>query len=374
LTLIQSFIMKKIKNSLRLIIVLIPIALLFQSCEKTPKVSEGKEKYIIPDSIVHALVIDTVSNCPLLNALTLTAIVDFNQDKQVNVFPLVSGIVQDVKVQLGDFVSVGQVLAVVKSSEMASYSNNLIVAQTNVTATKKQLDALQDLYKSGFASVLDVTSAQVNYDQAVSQLNMAKRVLKINGSDTLGNYVIKASISGFIVQKNITNNMAIRSDNNTNLFTISDLKDVWIQANVYETNIDEVHLGDNVEVRILSNAQKVYTGKVDKILNALDPVSKVVKVRIILPNPDYALKPQMYASVTVLDPGNRQALCVSAKALVYEQSQYFVVVYHGKGDAEIRKVEVLNTLGDKTYIKSGVKVGERIIASQALQMYSELNN
>ena len=120
----------------------------------------------------------------------------------MNIFPIVSGNVEDVRVQLGDYVSAGQTLGTVKSSEMAGYSNNLVIAETGLTSAKKQLDATQDLYKSGLASVLDLTTAQTNYDQAVAQLEMVKRVLKINGNNTQGDYIIKAPISGFVVQKN----------------------------------------------------------------------------------------------------------------------------------------------------------------------------
>ena len=347
---------------------------LLPGCKNEIKAPDEKVKYTIPDSLLRTLKIDTVRQCPLLNAVTLTGMVDFDQDKQVNIFSLVSGIVDDVKVQLGDYVNEGQTLAVVKSSEMAGYNNNLVVAETNLRSTAKQLDASKELYKSGLASQLDVTTAQANYDQAVAQLEMVKKVLKINGNNTNGEYIIKAPISGFIVQKNITSNSSIRSDNSANLFTISDLKEVWVQANVYEANIDQVHQGDDADVRTLADPDKVHHGKVDKILNVLDPASRVIKVRIALPNPDYSLKPQMFASVTVSDPEHKLSLCVPAKALIYDNSQYYVLVYKGKGEAEITPVNVFNSYGDKTYLNSGVKAGDLIIASQALQMYGELNN
>lgn len=363
------------KQSLSLALLIFSIALIFQGCRENNQKHEEKTKYVIPDSLLHTLVIETVKKCPLVNVIKLTGMVDFNQDKQVNIFSLVSGNVQDIKVQLGDYVTRGQVLAVVKSSEMAGYSNSLVIAETNVTATKKQLDATNDLFKSGLSSILDVTAAQVNYDQAESQLEMAKRVLKINGNNINGDYIIKSPINGFVVQKNVTNNTMVRTDNGTNLFTISDLKDVWVQANVYEANVEQVNIGDNVEVRILSAPEKVFTGKVDKILNVLDPTSKVIKVRVILQNPGYLLKPQMFASVTVSNPEKgKVALCVPNEALVYERSRYYVLVYTGKGNADITPVEVLNTLGDKSYLSSGVHVGDRVIASTALQIYSELNN
>jgi cobalt-zinc-cadmium efflux system membrane fusion protein len=239
---------------------------------------------------------------------------------------------------------------------------------------KKTLDAINDLYKSGLASILDVTNAQVNYDQALSQLEMVKKIIKINGDNANGDYIIRSPINGFIVQKNVTNNTLVRTDNGTNLFTISDLKDVWVQANVYEANVEQVHIGDNVEIKILSAPDKVFTGKVGKILNVLDPTSKVIKVRIVLQNPDYILKPQMYASVMVSNQEGKDALCVPSKAMIYDRSRYYVLVYTAEGKADITPVEVLNTLGDKTYINSGVKEGDRVISSIALQIYSELNN
>jgi cobalt-zinc-cadmium efflux system membrane fusion protein len=350
------------------------VALLIQGCGGIKTQTDEKEKYVIPDSLMRTLEIDTVKKCPLVDALKLTGIVDFDQDKQVNIFSLVSGNVQDIKVQLGDYVTKGQVLAIVKSSEMAGYGNNLLIAETNVNASKKQLDAINDLYKCGLASILDVTNAQVNYSQTESQLETAKKILKINGNSTNGDYIIKSPISGFIVQKNITNNTSVRADNSTNLFTISDLKDVWVQANVYEANIEKVHVGDNAEVRVLSLPDRAFEGKIDKVLNVLDPTSKVIKVRVVLQNPDYILKPQMYASVLVSTPEGREALCIPSKALVFDRSRYYVLIYKGNGKADITPVEVLNTLGDKTYLSSGVNEGDRIIATIALQIYSELNN
>jgi len=348
----------------------------FQSCntnaEKT--VQDDKQPYVIPDSLLKTLTFDSVKQGELVNAITLTGQVDFNQDKQVNIFSLVSGNIQDIKVQLGDFVTQGQGLAIVKSSEMAGYSNNLIVAQTNLTAAKKQLDAAQALYKSGLASILDVTNAQTNYDQAVAQVAMVKRVLKINGNDTAGNYVIKTPIKGFLVQKFATNSQAIRPDNSNPLFTISDLKDVWVWANVYEGNVDKIHLGDNVDVTTLSFPGRVFKGKVDKMMHVLDPNSRVMKVRVVINNPDYALRPLMFASVTATNTQHKQAIYVPLTALIFDHSQYYVLVYHGQGKADITPVQKLSAYGDKVYLVEGVKPGDVVITKDALQIYDQLNN
>ena len=357
------------------IVILAAANIFLQSCTSEPqKVADDRKGYVIPDSLAHTLDIDTIAKSQLVNAITLTGSVDFNQENVVNIYPMVSGNIQDVKVLLGDYVNAGQVLAVVKSSEMAGISNDLVNAETNVSIATKNLQKTKDMYKSGLASMTDSLGAEVTLQQAKSELNRVQRVLKINGGSTQGDYIIKAPISGFIVQKNITNNTVIRTDNNTNLFTISDLKNVWIQANVYESNIDKVHLGDEVSVTTISYPGRVFKGKVDKVLNVLDPTNKVMKVRIVLSNPDYALKPQMFASVTVINKEKQQAISISSKALIFDHSQYYVLVYKSNSDVRITPVQVLSSIGDKTYLSSGVNEGDKIIASQALLIYDQLNN
>jgi cobalt-zinc-cadmium efflux system membrane fusion protein len=168
--------------------------------------------------------------------------------------------------------------------------------------------------------------------------------------------------------------MSIRTDNSNNLFTISDLKNVWVLANVYESNISQVHPGDNVEVTTLSYPGRVFHGKVDKILNVLDPTNKVMKVRIVLPNPDYALKPEMFASVRVANKTSEESLCVPSGSLIFENSQYFVLVYKSQSDVKITPVQVISSNGNQSYISGPVQQGDKVIGSNAVLIYSALNS
>ena len=348
--------------------------LLFQSCENKEKKPEAEKGYTIPDTVMQSLKIDTVGISPLVNAITLTGKVGTNDDNVVPVYSLVSGNINDIKVNLGDYVQAGQQLAVVRSQEMAQYSSDLLNAQTNLNIAQKNLDKTIDMYHSGLASLTDSLSAEVSLQQAKAELSRVHRVLSINGGNTQGDFVVKAPISGFIVQKGATNNMTIRGDNQTSLFTISDLKNVWIQANVYESNISYIHLGQIVDVTTLAYPGRVYQGKVDKIMNVLDPTSKVEKVRVVLPNPDYSLKPEMYASITVNDQENRQALSVPSSAVIFDNSQYYVLVYHNKSDVTITPIKYISQVGKTTFIGGGVNVGDKVIASQAILIYNALNS
>lgn len=348
---------------------------LAQSCNtKQEKDPSERPKYVIPDTVLRTLKIDTVGRSAVVNDLKLTGKVAFNDDNVSRIYPMVSGKIRDIKVMLGDYVTKGQTLAVMNSAEMAGYSSDLVNAEAGVAVAKKSLDATQDMFNSGIASQRDLLSAQTDYQKAQSELSRVKRVLNINGGNTAGEYIITSPISGFVVEKLVTNNTLVRNDNSTQLFTISDLKNVWIMANVYESNIGQVHMGDNVEVTTLSYPGKVFHGQVDKMFNVLDPTNKVMKVRISLPNDDYALKPEMFASVRVIYKDGGEALSIPSGALIFDHSQYYVLVYHSKSDVRITPVSVINSIGDKTYISTGLQAGDKVIATQAILIYDALNN
>ncbi len=367
--------MKLIKSyQLKFIAIIISCAFIIQACKKINATPEDNTKYVLADSLVKTLKFDTIQNCQMTNTITLSGKVSFNDDHVVKIYPLVSGIIKEIKVMLGDYVHKGQVLAIIKSSEMAGFGNDLVNAESNLRVSKKNLEATRDMFTSGLASQKELLSAEASNEQAQSELNRVKRVLHINGGNSNGDYIVRSPINGFVVEKFATNDMSIRPDNSTNLFTISDLKDVWIIANVYESNISMVHLNDAVGVTTLSYPGKVFNGKVDKIMNVLDPTNKVMKVRIVLPNPGYVLKPEMFANVKVTNEGNHDALCVASSSIIFDHSQNYILVYHTNADIKIVPVEVINTINDRSYITGNLNVGDKTIASQAILIYNALNN
>jgi cobalt-zinc-cadmium efflux system membrane fusion protein len=266
------------------------------------------------------------------------------------------------------------VLALIKSPDMAGFSNDFTMAKSNMEIAKKNVDATNDMYKSGLASQKDLVTAQEGYNQALSTYEKSQRVLNLNGGSLTGEYTLKSPINGFVVDRQVNNNMMIRSDNSTALFTISDLKNVWVMANVYESNITNVKMGDSVNITTLSYPGKIFRGKIDKVMNVLDPSNKVMKLRIVLSNPGYLLKPEMFASVVVNTTENKSMVSIKSRALIFDHSQYYVLVYKSPSDITIRPVQVQNTVGDRTYISEGLAEGERLIGTEALLIYQELNS
>ena len=341
----------------------------------TNKVNKGiteTQHFCIPDSLLHSIKVDTIYERPVLNEFRLTGKVTYDQDAVVKIYPLVSGNVLEVKASLGDYVSKDQVLAVIKSGEMAGFENDLVSARSNLVVAEKNFSAAEDMFKSGITSEKEFTATQKELDKARSELKKAETILSIYGNDKQTNFIVKAPISGYVVEKFITPNMQIRADNSNNLFTISDLKKIWIMANVYETDIAHIKVNEKATVTTLAYPEMVFRGVIDKVYSVLDPDNKTLKVRIQLDNRDGLLKPEMFASVIVQEKLNKEMLAMPSNSVVFDQNQFWAVVYKGPCDVEARKLDIFATNHVYSYVISGLNPGDKIISNLQLLIYNAL--
>jgi cobalt-zinc-cadmium efflux system membrane fusion protein len=156
------------------------------------------------------------------------------------------------------------------------------------------------------------------------------------------------------------------------LFTISDLKDVWVNANVFEDDIAKVKEGYDVDVYTLTYPDKSFKGKIDKLSEVLDPTTKAMKVRVRLSNAEGLLKPSMFAKVVVTNEEKEKALCIPTKALISQDSKNFVVVYKGPDNMKITEVSISKIIGEKTFIKGGLNEGDKLIVTNQLLVFQQL--
>jgi cobalt-zinc-cadmium efflux system membrane fusion protein len=258
---------------------------------------------------------------------------------------------------------------------VAGNYTDLSSTQSDLAIAKRQLDQAESLYKNGISSERDYTEAKENYNKAVAANRKVKQQLSINGGGNTsdnGTLVIKAPQSGYIIEKNITSGSFIRQDNSGSMFTISNMQDVWIWANVFESDISKVKTGYTAKVTTLAYPGKVFMGKVNEISSVLDPDNKVMKIKIALPNPGMLLKPEMFTNVTITNNENAQAVSVPAKAIVFDSSKNYVVIYNSKCDLKVREVSVIKTVDDVSYITSGLKPGDKVISKNQLLLYNSL--
>jgi cobalt-zinc-cadmium efflux system membrane fusion protein len=345
------------------------------SCDGHAATEAPKKEVCISDSMSKMVTIDSVTQKNVDDALKLSGEVSFNENKVVKVFPVSSGQVVSVNVSLGDFVHAGQTLAVIKSADIAGNYADLSSAGNDITIAKRELDNQEHLYKAGISSEKEYIEAKQNYEKAMSNANKIRSQIRINGggrTSANGTYLVTAPKSGYVVEKTINPGQFIRNDNGQNLFTVGDINNVWIWANVYESDIAKVKEGYTAVVSTLAYPDTVFTGKVDKVNQILDPQTKVMKIRIVLPNNNGLLKPEMFANIVIENVEGKKTNVIPASALVSENGRNFVVVYHSKCDLQTKEVQVLKTSGNIVYLKGGLDRGEKVISNQALLFYRQL--
>lgn len=341
------------------------------------KIPETKDKapFCLTDTLQKKAVIDTVKLQIVKNIIALSGKIEANEDKWVKVYPVVGGIVDEMKVQLGDYVTRGQTLAVIKSGEIADYQNQLTSAQSSVRNTEKSLNSSRELFKSGLATERDTMNARTDLDKASSDLKRMEQTTSIYGVKSNAIQVITAPISGYVIEKNVTDKMQYKPDAAQPFFVIANLEEVWVMASVFETDIAKIKTGYDAEVNVIAYKDKTFTGKVDRIFSILDPQSRVMKVRVKIQNKDNLLKPEMFAQITIRYNDNTTKMpAIPSEAIIFDKNKNFVMVYKDSCNIETREIEIYEVAGKTTYIKSGLQLGEKVISKYQLLVYDALND
>lgn len=343
------------------------------ACSHKQEPKERSDKFVVTDTLLNSLLTDTVRDADAKAELTLTGSVAPDETKMTRIFPMVSGITKSVNVQLGDHVRKGQVLAVLQSAEIAGFTRDYIAAEADARTAKRALETAQDMYKSGLSSEKDLEAAKADYQKALAESKRAGSVISLNKASGQG-YTITAPIDGFVIEKNVTNNMQVRDDNSQNMFTIADLSSVYVMINMYESDIAGVQEGDPVKISTLAYPGKVFSGKIDKLMDMLDPENKVMRARVRIDNPGYLLKPEMFADVRIQAKSGYSLPGVTANAIIFDNNKNYVVVIDGPAKVHIQEVEIAKRVEDIVYVSKGLQPGERVVASRQLFLFESLKD
>lgn len=352
------------------------LILLAVSCGHKENPQEVSDKFVLSDTMMTMIRLDSVRTSTVVDQLVLTGSVSFNENNVVNIFPRSSGQIVSTTVSLGDYVHKGQVLASIKSADVAGSYSELNSANADISIAKREMESAESLYKNGISSEREFVEAKQNYQKALAQADRIKATININGgsgASQSGTYTLTAPIDGYIVAKNATTGAFIRTDDAKNIFTVSNLSNVWVNANVYESDIPKVKQGYKVSIIPMAYPDKTFEGKIEKIGDVLDPENKSMSVRISLPNKDMLLKPEMFVKVIVENSEGAMATCIPASSLVSIDSKNYVVVFNSRSDLKIVEVHVIKKSGDLVFIqKEDLNPGQKVITKFQSLIFEEL--
>jgi len=288
--------------------------------------------------------------------------VQVNERRQAYVQTRFSGWIRQVYADAtGNFIGKGQPLFTI-------YSPDLVTTEQEYLLAKKNQQTLQSSSISGVSGGADALFAAAR--QRLDQWEVPKS--EIEKLDSTGKVInelrFNSPVSGYITQKNALPNMYVQPE--TMLYTIADLSDVWVLAQVFQSDAGKIKPGDPAEVTVDAYPGRVFNGRVDYILPQLDMNTRTLPVRLVFPNPGLKLRPGMYVNVRAKLPMGRQ-LVVPASAAFHSGTKNLVFVYGGEGSIEPREVELGPQVGDELVVTKGIKAQEQIVTSANFLIDSE---
>lgn len=299
---------------------------------------------------------------PLSKTIRAVARLAYDETRIVRVHSKIAGWIEQVHGDFtGQLVRKNQPLLTIYSPELLATQEEYLLA----------LKARERLASSGFQEVVNGSNSLVEAarrrlelwdvtDEQIAELERTRRPVKA--------ITLYSPASGFITARNAFERQRVVPE--TELYAISDLSSIWMIADVYEFEAPLVRLGQAVKMTLASSPGREFWGKVSYIYPQLDNATRTLKVRADFANPDFALKPDMYANAELkVDFGTQ--LSVPQEAVLDSGSQQLVFVALGQGYFEPRPVHLGAKVDNVYIVLHGLKRGERVVTSANFLIDSE---
>ena len=326
---------------------------------------EGERIHVPEGSALRArLAVMPAQTQRLVPKLVLPGVVESNPARTASVLPALGGRVMELKVALGERVERGQLLAVIDSADLAQAYDDDDKASDAFRLAEKALGRQKEQSKIGTVSDQDLDQAKSNYAQAEAEYLRTRAHLKALGVPAETKPAdrrlrITAPLAGSITALAVTPGTMI-NDPTQSIMTIADLSTVWVTAMVPEKDVRDVAKNQDAEVTLAAYPGRVLHGKVLFVSDVIEPDSRRNKVRIAFANADYSLKPNMFATVTML-AAEQSRIVLPAAALLMNNDRTTVFVAVAPWTFERRTVDPELEQGDSVAIRSGINPGDQVV-------------
>ncbi|OHC93132.1 MAG: efflux transporter periplasmic adaptor subunit, partial [Sphingomonadales bacterium GWF1_63_6] len=253
----------------------------------------------------------------------------------------------------GEYVKNGQVIATLAVGQEKA---ELAAAEAQALQARQQLDRVQSLKTRGFATASSL-------DQQLALANAA-RASADQARASIGDRVIRAPFAGWASLRTVSPGSIVSAG--TAIATVSDVSRIKLDFTIPETRLSSIRAGQPIKAISAAWPDRPYNGTIATIDPAIDPATRAVRVRAILPNPDRTLKPGMLLTVSVASR-QRQSLALPELAIVGDGEDRFVFVL---GDRKVKRIKVETGIRQdgKVEILSGLKAGQQVVTEGVVKL------
>lgn len=347
-----------------------------------------------PDPASQALPLGTVHfapNAPQLSSIEVQAAeqvvlpvseplsgrVAYDESHTSRISSPVAGRVTRLNAEVGDVVPAGKILATLDAPDLGAAQADVQKARADEIRKRRGFDRAKLLFEAEVIAGKDYEGAVADLQQASAETRRAVARLKnLHAAPVAtqdGLFALRTSVAGVVTERQLNPGQEVRPDLPAPLYVISDLDRVWVIVDAPEGVAAKLHQGMRIIVASDAYPQEQFAGTIDKVAPVLDPTTRRVQVRCSVRNADHKLRPEMYARVSVLpDTDQRAVLALPNSSLYAEGLATFVFVETSSGTFIKRRVSVVRTAGERTYIADGVRAGERVVTEGAFLLGTEV--
>ena len=321
-----------------------------------------------------ALRIETAAEMPLPMAEALNGKLALDENRTTRISSPIAGRVLKLLAEPGDRVARNAVLLQADAPELAAADADWRKAQADEVHKKLAFERARNLLAHEVVPQKDVEAADADYRQAVAESRRAAlrmKSLHASGSEN-GSFSLRTPVAGVVVERQVTPGMELRPDLPNPLFVVTDPGRLWLQVDVPESSLAQVKPGQKVSLETDAYPGRRYAATVEKIGYALDAATHRVQVRCAVENPDGSLRPEMFARVSFLSDSGRSAIAVPNAGLVTEGINSYAFVETSPGVFQKRQVSLALRGRETSYVDTGLRAGERIVAEGALLLNAEM--
>ena len=308
------------------------------------------------------------------NSLSGTGKVQLNDDRTVRILAPLPGQVIDFHLGVGDPIEKDQVLFSIKSREVASLVSDYLQSQRDLDLAQKTYNMNKDLFEHQAASRISFQQAENDLAKANTQVARGEEALRVLGIDPkeavrdggLRSLIpVRTPMGGTLIERNLTPGQYVQGDS-TALLTIADLSSVWVLVDVFERDIHLVRAGQKVQVVAAAYPDRRFPASVERISDKVDPDSRTLKVRLLVSNPNFLLKPEMFITSSLELSGGGAALSVPAGAVFTEAGKSYVFVAKTDRRFERRQIVATPDADGRLRVTGGLRVGDRVVSDGAM--------
>jgi cobalt-zinc-cadmium efflux system membrane fusion protein len=362
-----------------------------------PRAKASDTVRVTPDQM-HQLNIVKVELCSFRLYKPAIGQIAFNEDASTVVLTPFSGRVTRLIAKIGEDVKRGDALFEIDSPEVVQTQTDLIAAvqgleksRHQLALAKRVLDRQTGLFADKATSQRELDQARADYASAETDLRTAEgtlvaarnrlRVLVGRSEEEVERVererlinpliTINAPIEGTVIARKVGPGQYVRSDSGDSLYAISNLSTMWLRANVPENDIPLVRVGQEIEVRVAAVPDRVFRARVIAIGAASDATTRRVSVRSEIPNPDGALKSEMFATFKIATGSGESSPGVPTEAVIWEGDLATVWVEIEPMLFRRRKVRIGLEQDGQVQVREGLKPGELVVGRGAIFVDNE---